>query len=144
MTCGYRGNLQQHDGNKHLQVYEADIRDAKVLQKLLRGCDTVFHMAAHADMCKTAEKAIVATAKISMNTVSGSGRCDNYAEGFAADAIPPEDGGDDQGVRRCVEGVRKQERAPGDAEAWSKKMKRSPERGGCRMLLCDPASPKGG
>jgi len=50
MTCGHRSNLQQHEGNRKLEIYEADIRDADVTRKLLRGCDTVFHMAAHANI----------------------------------------------------------------------------------------------
>lgn len=50
MTCGHRSNLQQHEGNRKLEIYEADIRDADASQKLLRGCDTVFHMAAHANI----------------------------------------------------------------------------------------------
>jgi UDP-glucose 4-epimerase len=50
MTCGHRSNLQQHEGSGKLEIYEADIRDVGVLQKLLKGCDTVFHMAAHANI----------------------------------------------------------------------------------------------
>ena len=50
MVAGHRSNLQQHNGDKQLQTYEADIRDIKVLQKLLSRCDTVFHMAAHANI----------------------------------------------------------------------------------------------
>jgi len=50
MTCGHRSNLQQHKGNERLKIYEADIRDPDVLQKLLKSFETVFHMAAHADM----------------------------------------------------------------------------------------------
>jgi UDP-glucose 4-epimerase len=50
MTCGHRNNLQQHQGNRELEVYEADIRDADTLQKLLKGCGAVFHMAAHANI----------------------------------------------------------------------------------------------
>lgn len=50
MTCGHRSNLQQHEGNEQLDIYEADIRDADTVPKLVRGCDTVFHMAAHANI----------------------------------------------------------------------------------------------
>jgi UDP-glucose 4-epimerase len=50
MTCGHRTNLHQHQSNRELEIYEADIRNADTLQKLLKGCDTVFHMAAHANI----------------------------------------------------------------------------------------------
>jgi len=55
MTCGYRSNLRQHEGNKQLQIYEADIRDFKTLESILKGCDTVFHMAAHANIKESFE-----------------------------------------------------------------------------------------
>jgi UDP-glucose 4-epimerase len=50
MTCGYRSNLQQHEPNKELEIYEADIRDPDVVRKLVKGCNTVFHIAAHANI----------------------------------------------------------------------------------------------
>jgi UDP-glucose 4-epimerase len=50
MTCGYASNLDQHKGNPQLEVHEADIRDASVMHRLMKGCDTVFHMAAHANI----------------------------------------------------------------------------------------------
>jgi UDP-glucose 4-epimerase len=50
MSCGHKANLQHHEGNRKLQILKADIRDAEAMQKLLKGCDTVFHMAAHANI----------------------------------------------------------------------------------------------
>ena len=50
MKNGHASNLVQHKLNQRFQFREVDIRNAKVLRKLSKGCDTVFHMAAHADI----------------------------------------------------------------------------------------------
>jgi len=50
MSCGHRSNLRQHEDNPKLKIYECDIRDANATRKLVTRCDTVFHLAAHANI----------------------------------------------------------------------------------------------
>jgi len=50
MSSGCRSNLCQHEGNRRLEIEEVDIRDAAAMKNLLKGCDAVFHMAAHANI----------------------------------------------------------------------------------------------
>jgi UDP-glucose 4-epimerase len=50
MLTGRRSNLAHHRGNASLKVVEGDIRDMETVSKCSRGCDAVFHLAAHALM----------------------------------------------------------------------------------------------
>jgi UDP-glucose 4-epimerase len=50
LLTGRRSNLSQHRGNRQLTVTEGDIRQPKALAKAMKGCDAVFHFAAHALM----------------------------------------------------------------------------------------------
>lgn len=50
LLTGRRSNLAQHRGNANLKVVEGDIRDMETVSKCSRGCDAVFHLAAHALM----------------------------------------------------------------------------------------------
>jgi UDP-glucose 4-epimerase len=50
LLTGRRSNLAQHKGDPRLQVVEGDIRDLETVSKCSRGCDAVFHLAAHALM----------------------------------------------------------------------------------------------
>lgn len=54
MTCGTKENLKQHAGNPKLTIVEADIRDAETLNKVFVGHDVVFHLAAQANIRKSA------------------------------------------------------------------------------------------
>ncbi len=50
LLTGRKENLAHQSRNQNLSIVEADIRDVSALKKLTRGCDTVFHLAAHALM----------------------------------------------------------------------------------------------
>jgi UDP-glucose 4-epimerase len=50
LLTGHRSNLGHHKGNPRLKVIEGDIRDLETVSKASRGCDAVFHFAAHALM----------------------------------------------------------------------------------------------
>jgi len=50
LLTGHRSNLVSHLGDPHLKVVEGDIRDLETVTKCSRGCDAVFHFAAHALM----------------------------------------------------------------------------------------------
>lgn len=50
LLTGHHSNLSHQSKNPRLQIIEGDIRDLETLKKASRGCDTVFHMAAHALM----------------------------------------------------------------------------------------------
>ncbi|MDA4117302.1 MAG: NAD-dependent epimerase/dehydratase family protein [Thaumarchaeota archaeon] len=50
LMTGHRSNLAQHKDNPHLKVVEGDIRSLETVSKCSRGCDAVFHFAAHALM----------------------------------------------------------------------------------------------
>ncbi len=50
LLTGRRSNLRHQKGNPRLRVVEGDIRDLETVSKSARGCDAVFHFAAHALM----------------------------------------------------------------------------------------------
>src|ERR1017187_1340112 len=50
LLTGLRSNLDHQKGNPRLEVIEGDIRDLETVSKCSRGCDAVFHFAAHALM----------------------------------------------------------------------------------------------
>ena len=50
LHTGHRSNLGHQKGNPHLNVIEGDIRNLETVSKCSRGCDAVFHFAAHALM----------------------------------------------------------------------------------------------
>ncbi|HVB12099.1 MAG TPA: SDR family NAD(P)-dependent oxidoreductase [Nitrososphaerales archaeon] len=50
LLTGSPENLAHHKGNQKLQIIEGDIRDPQTVKNVTRGCDVVFHMAAHALM----------------------------------------------------------------------------------------------
>ena len=50
MSCGHIDNLEQHLGDSSLAVHNADIRDGARLERIAKGHDVVFHMAAHANI----------------------------------------------------------------------------------------------
>ena len=50
LLTGRRTNLGQHRGERRLAVVEGDVRHPKELAKASKGCDAVFHFAAHALM----------------------------------------------------------------------------------------------
>ena len=54
MTCGTLENLKQHKDNPKVKVYNTDIRDADALNKIFAGHDAVFHLAAQANIRKSA------------------------------------------------------------------------------------------
>jgi len=54
MSCGTMENLKQHAGNPKFKVYSADIRDAEELNRIFAGHDVVFHLAAQANIRKSA------------------------------------------------------------------------------------------
>ena len=49
-VVGRRANLQQHDGNRRLDVVEADVADAKAVAAAMADVERVFHLAARADI----------------------------------------------------------------------------------------------
>lgn len=54
MTTGTMENLKQHKDNPKVKVYNTDIRDAETLNKIFAGHDAVFHLAAQANIRKSA------------------------------------------------------------------------------------------
>ncbi len=50
LLTGRRSNLRQHRGDASLQIIEGDIRNARTISRATKGCDAVFHLAAHALM----------------------------------------------------------------------------------------------
>jgi UDP-glucose 4-epimerase len=50
LLTGNRSNLAHHKGDPRLQVVEGDIRDLQTVTTVSRGCEAVFHLAAHALM----------------------------------------------------------------------------------------------
>jgi len=54
MTQGTMENLKQHKRNPKVKVYNTDIRDAQALNKIFAGHDAVFHLAAQANIRKSA------------------------------------------------------------------------------------------
>jgi len=54
MSCGTMENLKQHSNNSNVKVYNTDIRDAEALNKIFAEHDVVFHLAAQANIRKSA------------------------------------------------------------------------------------------
>jgi UDP-glucose 4-epimerase len=54
MSCGTMENLKQHKDNPKLKVHNTDIRDAEALNQIFEGHDVVFHLAAQANIRKSA------------------------------------------------------------------------------------------
>lgn len=54
MSCGTMENLKQHANNPKVKVYNTDIRDAEALNRIFAGHDVVFHLAAQANIRKSA------------------------------------------------------------------------------------------
>jgi len=50
LSSGSLDNIAHHSANSHLQFIEGDILDIANLGKAMRGCDAVFHFAAHSDI----------------------------------------------------------------------------------------------
>ena len=50
LMTGRRSNLGHHKGNQSLTVVQGDVRRLETVSKCSRGCDAVFHLAAHALM----------------------------------------------------------------------------------------------
>jgi UDP-glucose 4-epimerase len=50
LLTGHRSNLGHQKGNPRLKVIDGDIRNLETVSKCTRGCDAVFHLAAHALM----------------------------------------------------------------------------------------------
>jgi UDP-glucose 4-epimerase len=50
LLTGRRSNLSHQKGNARLKVVDGDIRELETVSKCSRGCDAVFHLAAHALM----------------------------------------------------------------------------------------------
>ncbi len=50
LHTGHRSNLAHQKDNPHLRVIEGDVRNLETVSKCSRGCDAVFHLAAHALM----------------------------------------------------------------------------------------------
>jgi UDP-glucose 4-epimerase len=50
LLTGHRSNLAHHKDNPRLEVREGDVRDIQAVSAASRGCDAVFHLAAHALM----------------------------------------------------------------------------------------------
>jgi UDP-glucose 4-epimerase len=54
MSCGTMENIKQHLGNPKFKFYNVDIRNAETLNKIFTGHDVVFHLAAQANIRKSA------------------------------------------------------------------------------------------
>ena len=50
LLTGRRSNVEQHRNDRRLAVVEGDIRHPKTIARVSKGCDAVFHFAAHALM----------------------------------------------------------------------------------------------
>lgn len=50
LLTGRRSNLAQHRGEARLKTIEGDIRNKGTVSRAVKGCDAVFHLAAHALM----------------------------------------------------------------------------------------------
>jgi len=55
MTCGRTDNLAHHRKNKNLQFVQGDLTDAVSVSKMVQDCNTVFHLAAHANIRRSME-----------------------------------------------------------------------------------------
>ena len=50
LLTGHRSNLAHHKGSPDLKIVEGDVRSPEKVERCSRGCDAVFHLAAHALM----------------------------------------------------------------------------------------------
>jgi UDP-glucose 4-epimerase len=50
LLTGRRSNLSNHKGEPRLEIIEGDVRRSRTVSKASKGCDAVFHFAAHALM----------------------------------------------------------------------------------------------
>ncbi len=50
LLTGRRSNLLQHRGDRNIKIIEGDIRNSGTVSKASKGCDAIFHLAAHALM----------------------------------------------------------------------------------------------
>ncbi len=50
LLTGRRSNLAHREGDRSLELVEGDVRDLPTLERCSKGCDAVFHLAAHALM----------------------------------------------------------------------------------------------
>ena len=50
LSTGFRENIQHHLDTKTVKLQELDLRDLDKVEKILKGADTVFHLAANADV----------------------------------------------------------------------------------------------
>jgi nucleoside-diphosphate-sugar epimerase len=84
---GRRANLAQHDGNPQLRVVEGDVRDADLVDRVLRGAEIVYHLAAQAtvmgavrDPAYTFSTNVVGT----FNVLTAAARCCVASVAFAS------------------------------------------------------------
>jgi UDP-glucose 4-epimerase len=52
---GHRSNLAQHADNRRLRIVESDVRNADLVDEIMRGAHTVFHLAAQSSVMGAAE-----------------------------------------------------------------------------------------
>ena len=50
LLTGHRSNLLSQNHNPHLEVIEGDVRNIETVSRCSKGCDAIFHFAAHALM----------------------------------------------------------------------------------------------
>ncbi len=81
LLTGHRSNLAQHKDNPRLEVREGDVRDVRAVSAASRGCDAVFHLAAHALMRVSVNDH---RADLEHNVVGTL----NVLEGMAANRVP--------------------------------------------------------
>jgi len=81
LLTGRRSNLLQHRGDRRLTVVEGDIRQPRTLAKASKGCDAVFHFAAHALMRVSMDDP---SADMDYNLVGTM----NALQGAAANGVP--------------------------------------------------------
>jgi UDP-glucose 4-epimerase len=81
LLTGHRSNLAHHRDNPRLEVREGDVRDIQAVSVASRGCDAVFHLAAHALMRVSVNDH---RADLEHNVVGTL----NVLEGMAANKVP--------------------------------------------------------
>lgn len=55
LVIGRRANLEQHNGNPAVEIFEADVADPAQMLDLARGAERIFHLAALADIVPSVE-----------------------------------------------------------------------------------------
>jgi UDP-glucose 4-epimerase len=80
LLTGDRSNLGHQKGNQLLEVSIGDVRDPRKVARLTKGCDAVFHLAAHALMRKSLEDR---RADLDYNLIGTI----NVLEGMAANGV---------------------------------------------------------